>query len=190
MSKLIQINTINSNIRISSTRPKMRISGQDATMNLSKTKSKFNIKTKSDTVEIHNYPADKQLYRKNPVDLQRDISSYSVQKGNQGISEYVRDGDRMMRIENKEKNAIANISVEKTYRNGKKEINVGYFPKEPIQIRVKKGYVKIDYKPYKINLDVKKNLNIDSNKGTLNIGVDRYPKVEITTYDNKIDTKI
>ncbi|TDT68073.1 hypothetical protein EV215_1794 [Hypnocyclicus thermotrophus] len=190
MSKMIQINTINSNIRISSTRPQMKIRGQDATMNLRKTKAKFNIKTKSDTVEIHNYPADKQLYRKNPVDLQKDISNYSLQKGNQAISEYVQDGDRMMKIENNEKNAIANISLEKLYRNGKKEINVGYFPKEPIRIRVKKGYVNINYKPYKIDLNVKKNLNINSKKGTLNIGVDRYPKVEITTYDNKIDTKI
>jgi hypothetical protein len=162
-------------------------------MSLNKTEHKFSVRQKFDKVEIHNYPPDKQLYRKNPTDLRRDIISYSQKKSGDAVSQYVREGDRAMKLENDEKNLFANLAKERSYSKGKKDIRITYFPKEPIKISVNKGYMKVDYKPSNVKINTQKNIKIEAEPGQLNVGADQYPKVEIRavqTPGNQIDTKV
>lgn len=193
MATRLDINITNSNLRISGKDPKIKIQGHQASYNLNKTERKFTVKQKFDKVEIHNYPPDKQLYRKNPTDLRRQINNYSQQKASDAVSQYAREGERMKRLEDNEKNVLSNIATENSYAKGKKDIKIDFFPKEPVDISVKKGYMKVDYQPSRIKSNVQKHIKIETTPGDLQIGANQYPRVEITaiqTSGNKLDTKI
>jgi hypothetical protein len=193
MATRLDINIRNSNLQISSKDPKIKVTGNQSSMKLNQTKSKFTVKQKFDKVDINNYPPDKQLYRKNPTDLRRQIINYSKQKGNDAVSQYVREGNRAMELENDEKNLISNLAKESSFAKGKKDIRITYFPQEPIEIKVKKGYMKVDSKPSSIKPSVQKNIKVEATPGDLQIGADQYPKVEIqaiTTSGNNFDTKV
>jgi hypothetical protein len=71
MATRLDINIRNSNLQISSKDPKIKVTGNQSSMKLNQTKSKFTVKQKFDKVDINNYPPDKQFYRKNPTDLRR-----------------------------------------------------------------------------------------------------------------------
>lgn len=193
MATRLDINIQNSNIKIASKAPKVKIRGNQASMDINKTEMKFSVRQKFDKVDIHNYPPDKQLYRKNPTDLRHEMNNYSQKKGNDAVSQYVREGNRAMKIEDGEKAVFSHLAKESSFAKGKKDIRITHFPKEPVKVGVKKGYINIDYKPSKIDTNVQKHIKIDTTPGELKIGADQYPKVEIravTTTGNNLDTKV
>ncbi len=189
MSVSIRINTDNTNIKLRTKDAKMKISGQEADFKLKKTKGKFDIRQKADTIEIDTYKAYKQLGLDSPQDLMRTIGRKSERKAKENISSYVRDGEAMMKIENKGK-PILKIAEKNAHKEDKVELNVAYFPKTPIDIRVKKGYLKVEAEPDKISAEAKQQLRIDVKPGGVYTTVDNYPKVNIETVGEVYDSKV
>lgn len=181
--------TDNSSIQMETQDAQMDISGQAATMNLDKTKGDFSIRQKGDTLEIHNYPAYKQLNNYSPQDLMKKMHGEAKQKASQAISQYASDGEVMMKIENKGKPLIE-IAKRHGEPVGKTNLNITHFPAEPIDISVNEGYVDVQATPDKIDVSVQKNLQINIQQGGVYTTVDGFPKVNIETVGELIDSKV
>lgn len=188
MAVSLRMNTQNSQINLKTKPAKMKISGQDADFKLKKTEGKFQIKQKSDTLDIDSYKAFKQLGLERTQDLMRSQGAKSRRKVKENISNYVRDGEAMMKIENKG-NPVLKIAEKNAFKEDRVELNVTHFPQNPVEIRVKKGYLKVEAEPDKIEVDSKQKLNIDVTPGGVYTTVDRYPKVNIETVGEIYDSK-
>lgn len=189
MSLNLKIETQRSNLQMESKDARLDISGQDAKMDLKVEKGNFRVRQKSDTLEINNYPAFKQLNSYNVQDLMIKNKNEAKQKTSEAISRYTQDGNAMMKIENKG-NPLVEIAKEHANTVGKTNLNVTHFPKEPIEINVKKGYLDIEAVPDKISVDVKKNLKIEVAPGGVYTALDKLPKVNIEVVGEHIDSKV
>lgn len=189
MSISLNMRTDQSKLNINKVDPQMNISGQEATVKVNNQKGDFKIHQKSDTVEIDSYNAYKQLNSYSPQDLMRKIYNEGKQKASEAVSQYVRDGEAAMKIENKGKPLI---EIGKAHANkvGKTNLNIEHFPKEPIEISVKKGYFEVEAIPDKISTDVQQNLRIDVQPGGVYIKVEGIPRVNIETVGESIDSKV
>lgn len=188
MSLSLRMWTDHSNVKMETKDAQMNISGKDATMNLQKKKGDFKINQKSDKVEINNYPAFKQLNGYSPQDLMRRNFSEAKQKASEAVSRYASEGEAMMQIENGGKPLV---EIAKSHSNtvGKTNLNVGHFPEEPIDIKVREGYLDVEATPDEISTDVRKNLRIDVNRGGVYTTIDGYPKVNIDVVGELIDSR-
>lgn len=175
----LEITTQKSRIIIDKTPPKMNISGQVGDFTLEKEKRVFEIDKKSDKVIINNYPPKKELNFRRPEDLRLHIASVSKEEYSKGLSEIVENSDMLLKIENKNLNAIKEIAKKKAKFTTNTSLNMTFFPKEPIKIDVQKGHFDVNYSPEKISTYVHKKLNIEAEMGKIDIKVDKYPKVEI-----------
>ena len=188
MSLSLKIRTDQSNIQMETQNAQMDIQGQEATMTLDKTKGDFSINKKADTLEINSYPAMKQLNSYSPQDLMKNNFNEAKQKTSQAISQYVADGEAMMKIENKGKPLIE-IGKRHGSAVGKTNLNVTHFPAEPIDIKVNEGYIDVQATPDEISPRVQKNLQINVQQGGVYTTVDGYPKVNIDVVGELIDSK-
>lgn len=176
----LDIQTVHSNLIRRSSPDQLRISGQQADLIIDKKKSHFTMRQKADTVEINNYPAWSQLDNSKRVgDMESKVSGYSKNKAMRAIAEYSSDGDQLMAIERKGAKPFASIAKRKSEKFSKAEVDIGYFPKNAIKVRVRKGYIKSSFTPSEIKTDVQKNLKIDVVHGSSSSHVDRYPEVRI-----------
>ncbi len=189
MSVSLKIHTDNSNVKLRTEDAKVRISGQEADFELKKTKGRFDIRQKADTIEIDTYRAYRQLGLESPQDLMRSQGRKSERKARENLSSYVRDGEAMMKIENKGK-PILKIAEKNAHKEDNVELNVTHFPKTPIDIRVKKGYLKVEAEPDRVEAKVKQQLKIDVKPGGVYTTVDNYPKVNIETVGEVYDSKV
>jgi hypothetical protein len=188
MAVSLRINTENSNLQMKSVSPKMKIEGQSGDFSIDKTKGSMKIRQKADTLEIDTYNAYKQLGLKSPQDLMKSQGAKSKKKSAENLSSYVRDGEALMKIENKG-NAIARISEKNANKANEVDLNIAYFPEEPIEIKVKKGYLKIDAQPEKIEVKSNNKLKISVEPGGIYTKVDQYPKVNIKAVGEIYDSK-
>ena len=189
MSIRLDIRTEQSNLKIDKVDPKMDISGQDAKMTIEKTDGDFKVHQKADTIDIDSYNAYKQLNSYSPQDLMKKVYNQGKQKASEAISQYVRDGEAMMKIENKG-NPLTEIGKAHGSPVGKTNLNVEHFPKEPIEISVKKGYLEVEAIPDKLSTKVQKNLRIEVQPGGVYTTIDKIPKVNIETVGELIDSKV
>ncbi len=189
MSLSLKIDTQRSNLQMEAKDAKLDISGQDAKMDVQVEKGDFKVRQKSDTLEINNYPAFKQLNSYKLQDLMEKVNEESKQKTSEAINRYVQDGDAMMKIENK---GTPLIEIAKQHANtvGKTNLNVTHFPKEPIEISVKKGYLDIEAIPDKVSTNVQKNLRIEVTPGGVYTTLDKLPKVNVEVVGEQIDSKV
>lgn len=189
MSIRLDIRTEQSNLKIDKVDSKMDISGQDAKMTIEKTDGDFKVHQKADTIDIDSYNAYKQLNSYSPQDLMKKVYNQGKQKASEAISQYVRDGEAMMKIENKG-NPLTEIGKAHGSPVGKTNLNVEHFPKERIEISVKKGYLEVEAIPDKLSTKVQKNLKIEVQPGGVYTTVDKLPKVNIETVGELIDNKV
>lgn len=189
MSLNLKIDTQRSNLQMEAKDAKLNISGQDAKMDIQVEKGDFKVRQKSDTLEINNYPAFKQLNSYRVQDLMEKVNGEAKQKTSEAVSRYVQDGDAMMKIENK---GTPLVEIAKQHSNtvGKTNLNVTHFPKEPIEINVKKGYLDIEAIPDKVSTHIQKNLKIEVAPGGVYTTVDKLPKVNIEVVGEQIDSKV
>lgn len=174
----INITPLNSNLYINKTDAKMHIRGQDASMQIHKTGDYFQINKRDAKLNINNYGPDKQLHRKKIMDMTAEIAQEGQIGASKGVSRFVSDGQAMMKIENKG-NVIPLISKKNSEQGSKSELNISYFPAEPIQINVSEARVEVNHQASKIEVESHKNLQIDAERGNVQVNVDRYPKVII-----------
>lgn len=189
MSVSLNMRTEHSKLQIDKVDPQMNISGQEATVTVKNQKGDFKIHQKSDTLEIDSYNAYKQLNSYSPQDLMRKNYNEGKQKTSEAVSQYVRDGEATMEIENKG-NPLIEIGKAHANKVGKTNLNIEHFPKEPIEISVKKGYLEVEVIPDKISTDVQKNLRIDVQPGGVYTKVEGIPKVNIEVIGELIDSKV
>ncbi len=189
MSVRLDIRTEQSNLKIDKVDPKMDISGQVAKMTIEKTDGDFKVHQKADTIDIDSYNAYKQLNSYSPQDLMKKVYNQGKQKASEAVSQYVRDGEAAMKIENKG-NPLTEIGKAHGSPVGKTNLNVEHFPKEPIEISVKKGYLEVEAIPDKLSTKVQKNLKIEVQPGGVYTTVDKLPKVNIETVGELIDNKV
>ncbi|MGM0508345.1 MAG: DUF6470 family protein [Fusobacteriota bacterium] len=186
---ILKINTIDAKVNIKKRDAQMNIKGNQADMTLKRKKHRFQVNTKDAKVEIDNYPAFRQFDNsKTTMDMERKVSSESMQKSYKAIAQYSSDGDAMMNIENSSGNVLAKIAADKAFGDLEREIGLQHFPKENIKIRVKKGNVRTNYIPGKIETNVRKNLQISSTPGKIDISAN-YPKVIIDLKGKNINYK-
>lgn len=183
----LDIKTYKSNITIEKIQPKLEISGQVGDFRIEKEKRVFEIDKKNDKIIIDNYPPKKELNFRRPEDLRANISSTSKSEYMKGLAEIGDNKDLLLKIENKDVDAIKEIAKKKAYSGSDVSINISYFPKEPIKIDVQKGHFNVNYKPEKISTEIDKKLDIQVERGKVNIGIDRYPKLEINVIGENID---
>jgi len=183
----LDIKTYNSNILIEKVQPKIEITGQVGNFSIEKEKRVFEIDKKNDKLVINNYPPKKAINFKRPEDLRQDISSTSKNEYMKGLAEIGDNKDLLLKIENKNVSAIKEIAKKKAYSGSDVSINISYFPQEPIKIDVEEGHFDINYKPEKIKTNIEKTLDIQVERGKVNIDIDRYPKVEINVVGENID---
>lgn len=188
MAVNLRINTENSRLQMRNVSPKMKIEGQGGDFSIKKTEGSMKIRQKADTVEINTYNAYKQLGLESPQDLMKSQGAKARKKAVQNMSSYVRDGEALMKIENKG-NAIARISEKNANKVNEVDLNVAYFPEEPIEVKVKKGYLKIDSKPDKLDVKSDQKLKISVEPGGVYTKVDQYPKVNIKAVGEIYDSK-
>lgn len=189
MSIQLKMQTDSSNIQMEKVDPKMQISGQESKMVLNNDKGDFKIRQKADVVEIHNYNAYKQLNGYNLQDLMKREKSESEQKTSQAIANYAAEGEALMKIEN---GGNPLIQIGKNHGNtvGKTNLNIENFPKEPIEVDVKKGYIDVQANSDKISTKVYSNLRIDVQPGGVYTKIDRAPKVNIEAVGELLDSKV
>lgn len=186
----LQIRTTNAKMTIQKREPKLQISGQNATVRLDKKEHKFQVYTKDAKIKIDNYAAFKQLDNtKKVADMEAKVDGYSRRKGKKAVSEYVSDGDNMMKIETKNKKVLSNISKRNANRLAKAEIKLEFFPENDIKINVQKGKVSTKYQAGEIKTNVQKNLRIRTIPGEVKTSA-TYPKVEIKAIGNNINYKL
>lgn len=188
MAVSLRINTEGSKLQIRNKDPKMKIKGQGGEFTVDNKKGSFKIRQKADTVEINTYNAYKQLGLERPQDQMRTYTRKSIKKASENMSKYVQDGEAMMRIENKG-NSIPRIAEKNAFEADKVDLNVEHFPKEPIEVKVKKGYFKVEAEPDKIEVKSKKKLKINVEPGGVYTKVDHYPKVNIKAVGEIYDSK-
>lgn len=185
----LKIDTIDAKINIAKTDPKIYINGQNGEFKLIKKEHSFEIEKKDAKLLINSYPAFSQFdSSKNIMDMADKVAADSVRIGYEAIAEYSRDGDAMMKIGKTTTSPIPYIAGRKAERFLKAEIKLSVFPKNPIQIKVSKGYVSSNYTPEAIEVISNKKLNISSKRGEVNINAN-YPKVNIKVVGNNIDYK-
>ncbi|BDU51080.1 DUF6470 family protein [Haliovirga abyssi] len=185
----LKIETINAKINITKTDPKINITGQTGDFKLIKTEHRFEVEKKDAELLIHNYPAFRQLDNsKNIMDMTDKVASQSLNDSYTAIAEYASDGDAMMKIDKKSASPIPYIAKRKAERNLKAKVKLDVFPKNPIQIDVRKGYVTSSYSPGKIETISKERLNISAQMGEINIKAN-YPKVNINVIGGNINYK-
>ena len=189
MSIRLDIKTEQSNLKIDKVDPQMNISGQEATMSIEKTDGDFKIHQKADTIDINSYNAYKQLNSYSPQDLMKKVYNEDKQKTSEAVSQYVRDGEAMMKIENKGK-PLTEIGKAHGSPVGKTNLNIEHFPKEPIEVSVKEGYLEVEAIPDKLSTKVQKNLRIEVQPGGVYTTIDKIPKVNIETVGELIDSKV
>ena len=189
MSIRLNIQTDRSNLIINKVDPKLDISGQEATMSIEKQDGDFKIHQKADTIDINNYNAFKQLNSYSPQDLMKKAYNEGKQKASEAVSQYVRDGEAAMKIENKG-NPLIEIGKAHGSPVGKTNLNIENFPKEPIEVSVKKGYLDVEAIPDKLSTKVQKNLKIEVQPGGVYTTIDKLPKVNIETVGELIDSKV
>lgn len=171
----INISPLNSNIQINKSDAKLHINGQHASMQVYKTGDYFEIDKRDAKIHINNYGPDKQLYRKKIMDMTEEIAQEGQIGVSKGISRYVSDGETMMRIENKG-NVIPRLA-KKNSEPSRMQVNIDYFPKEPIQISASEASMQVNSAPAKIEVESHSNLQIEAEAPRVEINVDRYPKV-------------
>lgn len=189
MSLDIKMSTDSSNIKMQKIDPQMDISGQNASFQIQKKEGDFKIRQKADTVEIDSHPAFRQLNSYNPQELMIKEKQKAENKTVDAISQYVRDGETLMKVENK---GTPLIDIAKSHSNTSNNVslNIEHFPKDPIEVNVTKGYLEVDSTPDKIETFAQSNLRIDVQPGGVYTTIDKYPKVNVDIIGDLYDSKV
>lgn len=188
MSINLRINTENSHLNTRTVDAKMNIQGQEGEFDLKKQKGSFKIKQKYDEIDIDNYRAYKQLNLESPQDLMKSQVSKAQQKAKSALSSYVRDGEALMKIENKG-NPIIQIAEKNAFKHNDLSLNVEHYPRDPIEVKVREGYLQVEAELDKFQVNSKSNLKIDVTPGGVYTTATK-PKLSIEAIGELYDSKI
>lgn len=188
MSINLRINTENSHVNTRTVDAKMKIEGQQGNFELKKDKGSFRIKQKYDEIDIDNYRAYKQLNLESPQDLMKTQANKAQQKAKSDLSSYVRDGEALMKIENKG-DPIIQIAEKNAFKHNNVSLNVEHYPETPIEVKVKEGYLKVEAEPDKFQVKSNSNLRIDVKPGGVYTTATT-PQVNIEAIGELYDSKI
>lgn len=166
-------------ITIQQTDGKQRIRQTEASLSIQQPKAEMTIKTTPSKLDINQTQAWEDMNIMHIFKRIEKFANEGLQAANEGTARRARQGDAMMKIENKG-NPIASQAIQNAFDDMKK-LGIKFIPSM--------SAVKINYKPADVNIDVNINkpiINAEPHKpqieftpGSVNVSMQNYQSLEI-----------
>ena len=167
--------------------PQMKLKQSKSTLDIKQDVGNLNIKRDVVEINVDNYPPRYDLGYKNSKDFIKDFAREGKKTARKAIGQYVRQGDQLMKIENKGKPLIK--QAEQSLKPDKKEIGLRW--KRGPKIKVKPHKLKVKYKPnYPSVKSSMGAVNSNLDWGKVKVSMDQYNKLEISLTGNRLNRMV
>lgn len=183
----LNISQQNAKIAINTTRPVLNLQTTRPQIDISSQAAKLDIQQAKGELEIDNTDYRYSIGIKNIQDMARDNAQEGKQTVLETISRIVQEGNRMAKIESKEK-VFANIAAESCIQEAPEVV---WDHIEAPKIRYNLTSAQVDYVPGNLDIDLKRGtVDAQLDRGTVNISMAQYQSIKFWTTENKYDLTV
>ena len=178
MDQLLEIHTIPIQIEIVVTHPKLNISTEPASLNITREKDGLKMEHSYPVLHIDSSAARDSMNLKSSMGLARDFAEKGVQAAMEATANAAKEGDLLSDLTNPGSNPICEIARQAIQQTA--ELVPAAIPAVPAQISWDPAQLKLQYEKDRLILDWKSHHpEYEFTPGSIEFRIKQYPKTEI-----------